>query len=113
MKSLAAIRNRFLGIFAALLILTQSLFAVGLPAPYAAAKDHNSEITEVKQEISSKASYIEVAARVTLATFLFYWIARAFTLLDAPVIKYQNCKAFFVNPSSFNVYYTFTSALAP
>lgn len=113
MKSLAFIRNRFLGLFAALLILTQSVFAVGLPASYVAAKDNSLKKTEVKQEVSSKASYVEVATRVTLATFLFYWIAKAFTLLDATAIKYKNCKAFFVNTHSFNVYYTFTSALAP
>lgn len=113
MTSLAAIRNPFLGFCFALLILTQSLFAVGLPAPYAAAKDNHSEKIEVKQQVSSEGSYIGVATQITLATFLFYWMAKAFALLDAPIIKYRNCKAFFVNPSSFNAYYTFTSALAP
>lgn len=113
MKTFAIIRNRFLGLFAALLLLTQSIFAVGVPAPYAAAKDNDPEKIEVKQQISSKASYIEVTARVTLTTFLFYSIAKASTALHIPIIKYQNCKAFFVNPYSFNVYYTFISALAP
>lgn len=113
MKSIAAIRNRFLGMFAALLILTQSIFAVGMSDPYAKATEDNSKKTEVKQEVSSKVSYVEVATRVTLATFLFYWIVKAFHLLDAPVIKYKNCKAFFINSYSFNVYYTYLSALAP
>lgn len=113
MKILAAIRNRYLGLFAALLILTQSVFAVGMPAPYATAKDHHPEKTELKQQIAAKASFIEVTARVTFATFLFYWVIKAFTALRIPVVKYQKCKALFVNSCSFNVYYTFISALAP
>lgn len=113
MISLAYKRNRFLGIFAALLILTQSVLAVSMSEPYAKAIEDTPQKTEVKQEFSSKASYVEIATRVTLATFFFYWIAKAFALLDAPVIKYRNCKAFFVNAASFNVYYTHLSALAP
>ncbi|WPP51929.1 hypothetical protein [Catalinimonas niigatensis] len=113
MKNSISIRNRFLGIFAALLILLQSLVAMGVPAPYAEAEQHTNKQTEVKQEVSSKASFVEVTTRVTLATFLFYWIAKTFTLLDVPVIRYQNCTAFFVNPTTFNSYYTHLSALAP
>lgn len=113
MEKSTSIRNRFLGVFAALLILLQSLVAMDVPAPYAEAEQHSTKQTEVKQEVSSKASYVEITTRVTLATFLFYWITKAFTLLDVPVIRYQNCKAFFVNPTSFNSYYTHLSALAP
>lgn len=113
MRNSTSVRHPFLGLFAALLILLQSLVAMGVPAPYAEAEEHSSTQTEVKQEAASKASYVEATTRVTLATFLFYWIAKVFTLLDVPVIGYQNCTAFFVNPAIFNAYYTHLSALAP
>lgn len=113
MKKFSSIRNRFLGLFAALLILLQSMLVMGVPTPYAEAEHHPSYQTEVTKEISSKASYVEVTSRITLANFLFCWIAKTFTLRDAPVIRYLNCRAFFVNPSSFNAYYTHLSALAP
>ncbi len=104
-------RIHFLGLFAAFLILIQSVFATGLPV-HPEKKDTRYHQTEVQQKVPADNHYVEVTNRVTVAAFLFYWMVKAFTI-DTPIIEYQNCKAFFVNPSSFNVYYVFVSALAP
>ncbi len=114
MSSLAYIRCRSLGLLAALLMLAHSLFAVALPTPYAGMPENTDSAAEVKQEISfHQHSYFKISTQITLATFLFYWVARIFAMVDAPVIQFQNCKAFFVNPASYNSYYTYLSALAP
>lgn len=112
MKSLTIIRNRCLSLSAALLILAQSLLAVGAPVPYEVAPEKFSK-AELQQGFSAKVSYVEAATRITLATFLFYWIVKAFALLDVLIIRYQNCQAFYVNPHSFHTYYTYLSGLAP
>ena len=113
MGKFSSIRNCILGVTVAMLILVQSVFAGGLPMPDAtqevSTSTHN---TEVKQEMAAKASYVVVDTRVTLATFLYFWLARVFTI-DVPLIAYYNCEAFFINPHSFNIYYTCLSALAP
>ncbi len=99
-------------LFATLLILTQSFFAVDLLAPYFMMKDYNAKKAEVKQIVASKANTVEVATRIHLATFLIYWVATTFAV-DIAAIQYHNCSALFVNTHSFNIYYTHLSALAP
>lgn len=96
-----------MGLIAVLLLLAQSMVATGLPPFHAEV-----EKPEVKKEMPSKVSYVEAAARITVPSFFFYWIVKALAL-DIPDIDYHNCIAFFVNTHSFNVFYIFTSALAP
>lgn len=113
MEKFTDTRNCILGVIVALLILVQSVFAAGLPVPYATQEASTpTHKTEVKQEMAAKASYVVVDTRVTLATFLYFWLVRVFTI-DVPLIAYYNCEAFFINPHSFNIYYTCLSALAP
>ena len=110
MKRFAWIKVCFLLAFAAQLMLARGLYASDLPAP---DRDHHPEQAGVQKNVSNKALYIDMSPQLVLTTFLFYWIAKAFTLISATSIHYQNCQAFFVNPSSFNSYYTHLSALAP
>lgn len=112
MGKITDIRNYVLGVAVALLMLAQSIFAAGLPVSYTDDEASATSQTEVKREIVAKASYTVVDIRVTLATFLYLWLVRDFTL-DVPLIAYHNCKAFFVNPHFFHVFYTCLSALAP
>ena len=107
MGNFSTIRNGLLGLIAALLILVQGLFVADASYSY-----FESQKTEVRKEITSKANYVEVVTRTTVPSFLFYWIAKTIAI-DIPNIDYHNCIALFVNPHSFNVFYTFTSALAP
>jgi hypothetical protein len=100
-------------VIVAALILVQSIFAAGQYAFHAPHETSTStHRTEVKQEMAAKASYIVVDIRITLGTFLYFWLVRDF-ILDVPLIAYHNCKAFFVNPHFFHVFYTCLRALAP
>jgi hypothetical protein len=101
-------------VIVAVLILVQSIFPTAQPVPFTPHETSSSSIhkTEVKQKMAAKASYAVVDVRITLATFLYFWLVRAF-ILDVPLIAYHNCKAFFVNPHFFHVFYICLSSLAP
>jgi hypothetical protein len=107
MENVSSIRNSLLGSIAVLLILAQSIFATTLPSFHAEFKK-----PEIKKEITSKVSYAEAVTRVSVPSFFFYWMAKA-TAVDISHIDYHNCMALFVNSHSFNIFYIFTSALAP
>ena len=96
-----------MGLFAALLILMQGLFVADTSYSH-----FESQKTEVRKEITSKVNYVEVVTSTRVPSFLFYWIAKTIAV-DISHIDYHNCIALFVNPHSFNVFYIFTSALAP
>jgi hypothetical protein len=107
MRDTFSIRNRLLSLVAVWFILAQSILPAGaLPFHTEAKKE------EVKKEISSKVSYVEGFARISVPFFFYYWFPKTIAI-DIPDIFYHNCSAFFVNSHSFNVFYIFTSALAP
>lgn len=112
MKRLTIIRSNFLGIFTALLILSQSFFAAGQPVSFISADDAMSK-TELNQQFSDQACYVDATTRITVAAFPCYWFAKVFSLLSIPVIQYKNCQAFLVNAYASNVYYAHLRALAP
>jgi hypothetical protein len=107
-------RDCILGVIVAVLILVQSVFATGQPVSYTPHETSSSSThkTEVKLEMAAKASFAVVDVRITLTTFLYFWLVRDF-ILDVPLIAYHNCKAFFINPHFFHVFYICLSALAP
>jgi hypothetical protein len=107
MRNIFSIRNRLLSLIAVSFILAQSIFSVAALSFHTKAKNE-----EVKKEISSKVSFVEVFPRITVPLFFFYWFPKILAV-NIPDIDYHNCTAFFVNSHSFNAFYIFTSALAP
>lgn len=101
----------FLSLLIALLLLSQGVMAAP-STDNAFPSQGQSDQTEVQKEVSGKL-YVDIVPRLYFAGLFFYWINKAFCWTNAPTISYQNCRAFFVHPSSFSSYYTHLSALAP
>ena len=112
MKSSTDIRNVFFGLLAAFLVLIQSVSAV-YPSNYDAEQYHDQHPV-VQQKAVAQASVADMVPSLIVPTFLFCWlINHVAALVDSTVIRYQTCRLFAINPSSFHPYYVHLSALAP
>ena len=113
MKKNPCLRNRILSLVAISILLIQSAFAAGLSDSY--NKEEASKLshqTEVIQEVAPNTRFTLADGRITFPAFVDFDVVKVFPI-DIPLIVYQNCQEFFVNPHFFHSFYNCLSALAP
>ena len=111
MNRFSAPRYRRAGVFAALLILLQSVGFTGgaSPGAYDDSVDQPAEIQLGSVVLMHAADVSPLLVLPVFSGYVTIQVVRPVT----PFLPYQNCRAFLVNSFSFNAYYTHLSALAP